>query len=171
MTPALTDAERARLLLECWWSHDGQWFLKTRAAHGLEDAMALNEDAIESIGRIEMRRLHAALGSPPVIDAAALLPLVIEAHAFVGIPAEGEMDDDGSFLLRIEECRVWGMTEAAGLEAAAPGCRGSLRRRLGWATVFFPAERVQWTREYGRPDGDPRCAYRFRLAPEPLTEG
>ena len=167
---SLTDAERARLLLECWWSHDGQWFLKARAAHGLEEAMALNEGAIESIGRIEMRRLHAALGSPPVTDAADLLPLVVEAHAFVGIPGQGEMDGEGSFLLRVETCRVWDMTLSAGLEAIAPGCRGSLRRRQGWATVFFPAERVRWTREYGRPDGDPRCAYRFRLLPEPEPE-
>jgi hypothetical protein len=159
----LSDAERARLLLDCWWSHDGQWFLRAAAAHGLEAAMALNEDAIESTGRIEMRRLHAALGAPQVRGAADLLPLVLEAQELVGIPAEGEMDGDDAFLVRVEGCRVWDMTEAAGLEAAAPGCRGSLRRRLGWATVFFPAQRVAWTRVAGRPDGDPRCAYRFAL--------
>lgn len=167
----LSDADRARLLLDAWWSHDGQWFLKARAALGLETAMELNESSIESIGRIEMRRLHAALGSPPVTSATELMPIVVEAQEFVGIPAEGSMDGADSFLLHIEECRVWDMTVAAGLEAAAPGCRGSLRRRLGWATVFFPAERVEWTRATGRPDGDPRCAYRFRLLGEPTSAG
>lgn len=161
----LSDAERARLLLDSWWSHDGQWFLKARDALGIEAAMALNEAAIESIGRIEMRRLHAALGSPPVGGSADFLPLVIEAHELVGIPAGGQMDGLDSFVIRVEECRVWGMTLAAGLEAAAPGCRGSLRRRLGWATAFFPAEQVEWSRVEGRPDGDARCAYRFRLRP------
>lgn len=163
MSPALSDAERAKILLDCWWSHDGQWFLKARAAHGMDAAMALNEDAIESMGRIEMRRLHAAFGAPEVHDAADLLPLVLEAHALVGIPADGEMDGPDAFVVRVEGCRVWAMTEVAGLEALAPGCRGSLRRRRGWATVFFPAERVHWERVMGRPDGDPRCAYRFRL--------
>jgi hypothetical protein len=161
----LGDAERARLLLECWWSHDGQWFLKAARAHGLEAAMALNEDAVESIGRIEMRRLHAALGAPPVRDAGDLLPLVLAAHDLVGIPATGEPEGPDGFLLRIEGCLVWAMTEAAGLEAHAPGCRGSLRRRLGWASAFFPPERVSWERVAGRPDGDPACAYRFRLLP------
>jgi hypothetical protein len=161
----LDDTARARVLLDCWWSHDGQWFLKVRAAHGLEEAMAVNEAAIESMGRIEMRRLHAALGAPPVDDAAGFMPMVVEAHALIGIPGEAELDGPDAFVIRIEGCRVWDMTEAAGLEAAAPGCRGSLRRRLGWATVFFPAERVEWTRVAGRPDGDPRCAYRFRLLP------
>jgi len=127
--------------------------------------MALNEDAIESIGRIEMRRLHAALGAPEVRGAADLLPMVLEVQELVGIPAEGEMDGEDAFLVHVDGCLVWDMTEAAGLQALAPGCRGSLRRRLGWATVFFPAERVDWTRVAGRPDGDPRCAYRFRLAP------
>jgi len=168
---ALSDAERARLLLDSWWSHDGQWFLKARAALGLEAAMELNEASIESIGRIEMRRLHGALGSPPVESAADLLPLVVEAHDLVGIPGEGRMDGPDAFLLHVEECRVWDMTRAASLEAVAPGCRGSLRRRLGWATAFFPAERVEWTRVMGRPDGDPRCAYRFRLLPAPPTPG
>ena len=162
---ALSDAERARLLLDCWWSHDGQWFLKAAAAHGPEAAMALNEDAIESIGRIEMRRLHAALGAPEVRGAADFLPLALEVHELVGIPADGQMDGPEAFLLHVEGCRVWDMTEAAGLQAFAPGCRGSLRRRVGWATVFFPAERVGWSRVAGRPDGDPRCAYRFTLLP------
>ena len=167
----LSDAARAQLLLDCWWSHDGQWFLKARAALGIEAAMQLNEASIESIGRIEMRRLHAALGSPPVLGAAELLPLVIEAHDFVGIPAEGEMDGHDAFLVHVAECRVWEMTVAGGLEATAPGCRGSLRRRHGWATAFFAPERVEWTRVIGRPDGDPRCAYRFRLLDEPPTAG
>jgi hypothetical protein len=164
--PGRLDAEtRSRLLRECWWAHDGQWFLKSASALGLEAAMALNEDTIESMGRIEMRRLHAALGAPAVHGAADLLPLVLEAQELIGIPAGGEMDGGQSFVLDVRDCLVWPMTEAAGLELAAPGCRGSLRRRLGWATVFFPVERIAWTREAGRPDGDPACRYRFRLLP------
>jgi hypothetical protein len=163
--PSLSDAQRAELLLACWWSHDGQWFLKTAAAHGLPDAMERNEDVIESVGRIEMRRLHAALGEPAVQTAADLLPLVLEAQALIGIPAEGVADRPDGFVVTVDECMVWRMTEAAELTDAAPGCRGSLRRRRGWATVFFPEERVSWAREFGRPDGDARCGYRFTLLP------
>jgi len=164
--------ERARLLLECWWAHDGQWFLKTAAAHGLEEAMRLNEAAIESIGRIEMRRLHAALDAPPVRTAGDLLPLVLAAQDLMGVPVEGGPDGPDGFWLRETECRVWAMTQAAGLEADTPGCRGSMRRRQGWATAFFPVDRVRWERTSGPPmgaapeDAATLCAYRFRLLPE-----
>jgi hypothetical protein len=162
----LSAEERARVLLECWWSHDGQWFLKARAAHGLEAAMQLNEDAVESVGRIEMRRLHAALGSPKVRSAADFMPLVLAAHDLIEIEAVGEEAGPDAFVIRETECRVWAMTQAADLEAVTPGCRGSMRRRLGWATVFFPRARISWERIGGPPDGEPPCAYRFTLAPE-----
>ncbi len=161
----LTDAQRADLLLSMWWSHDGQWVLKTRDAHGLADAMERNEDVIESTGRIEMRGLHRALGAPAVEGAADFFPLALAVHELIGIPADGEMEDPDAFLVRVADCLVWTMTERAGLAAHAPGCAGSLRRRLGWATAFFPAERVHWERTHGRPDGDPDCGYRFRLLP------
>ena len=162
----LSDAERARVLLQGWWGHDGQWFLKARARYGLEAAMELNEDAIESQGRIEMRVLHQALGEPQVASAADLLPLILAMHELLEVPSEGEGDADGSFVVRELRCRVWEMTVAAGLEDAMPGCRGSMRRRRGWATVFFPPERVEWTRVEGPPLGGPApCAFRFRLLP------
>jgi hypothetical protein len=162
----LSDADRARLVLDAWWAHDGQWFLKAKARLGLNAAMQLNEDAIESQGRIEMRRLHALLGGPAVTGAADLLPLVLAMHELLGMPAEATVDGPDSFVLREQSCRVWDMTVAAGLEDAAPGCRGSMRRRLGWATAFCPHERVEWTRTAGPPlGGPPPCAYRFRLLP------
>ena len=160
-----TSPDHQEMLRANWWSHDGQWFLKAVEAVGVETAMAINEEAIESMGRIEMRRLHSEMGGEPVIGADDFLPLAVAAQEMIGIPAEGEMDGENSFTLAVETCRVWDRTEAACLTTAAPGCRGSLRRRLGWGTVFFDPHRVVWTREVGRPDGDPRCRYRFRLRP------
>ena len=163
----LSDADRATFYRDAWWAHDGQWFLKAKTKLGLETAMELNEDAIESQGRIEMKRFHTLSGSPPVKTAADLLPLVLAMHDLVGVPVEGEMDVGDAFVLRERECLVWQMTVAAGLEEAAPGCRGSMRRRLGWATVFFPKDRVEWTRTAGPPLGTaPGCSYRFRLLGE-----
>ncbi len=159
----LTDAERAELYLKLWWSHDGQWFLKARDAHGIDAAMALNEDVIESMGRIEMRLLHRHRGEPEVADAGAFLPLTLDAHRLMGIPAMGALDGASAFTLHVEDCRVWPMTERAGLAREAPGCRGSLRRRHGWASVFFAPERIRWTRSFGRPDGAATCGYRFEL--------
>lgn len=160
----LSDADRAAFYRDAWWAHDGQWFLKARNKLGLEAAMELNEDAIESQGRIEMKRFHALSGSPPVETAGDLLPLVLAMHDLVGVPVDGEMEGAAAFVLRERECLVWQMTVAAGLEEAAPGCRGSMRRRLGWATVFFPKDRVEWTRTAGPPMGTaPACSYRFHL--------
>jgi hypothetical protein len=162
----LTAAEQARVLRDCWWAHDGQWFLKTAAAHGLADAMERNEDAIESMGRIEMRRLHVAMGSPTVIDVADFLHMHQAAQQLIGWFASGARLDGDGFVVEIDDCRVWQMTESAGLTDVAPGCRGALRRQGGWASVFFDPERFSWTREFGRPDGDARCGYRFSLLPE-----
>jgi hypothetical protein len=160
----LSDADRAAFYRDSWWAHDGQWFLKAKAMLGLEAAMELNEEAIESQGRIEMKKLHALNGSPPVETAADLLPLVLAIQELVGVPVDGEMDGAEAFVLRERECLVWQMTVAAGLEEVAPGCRGSMRRRQGWATAFFPKHRVEWTRTAGPPLGNaPACCYRFRL--------
>lgn len=161
----LTDAERAKVLLECWWSHDGQWFLKTAAAHGLADAMERNEDAIEAMGRIEMRKLHLAMGSPAVTDAEGFLRMHQAAQQLIGWPASATRLDGDGFVVEMDDCRVWQMTEAAGLTDVAPGCRGALRRQGAWASVFFDPERFSWTREFGRPDGDASCGYRFSLTP------
>ncbi len=159
----LTDAERAELYFRLWWSHDGQWFLKARDELGLERAMELNERSIESMGRIEMRELHRTLGAPEVTDAAGFLPMAAAVHELVGLPSKGEMDGPSAFTLGVHSCPVWPMTERAGLTESAPGCRGSLRRRLGWASVFFPVDSFRWTRTHGRPDGNPECGYRFEL--------
>jgi hypothetical protein len=161
----LSGADRAQVLRDAWWAHDGQWFLKAKARYGLQAALELNEAAIESQGRIEMRHLHAALGRPRVASAADLLPLVLAVHELLDLPAEGETAGEDAFVLREIRCRAWEMTVAAGLEEVAPGCRGSMRRRLGWATFFFPRERVEWTRLQGPPEGPAPCAYRFRLLP------
>lgn len=164
---SIPDVDRAAFFRDAWWSHDGQWFLKARAKLGLEAAMELNEDAIESQGRIEMRRFHGLTGGAPVADAADFLPLVVMMSELLEIPVEASEVGAHGFVLRELECRVWQMTVAAKLEDVTPGCRGSMRRRQGWATVFFPDERVEWTRVGGPPLGDPTpCAYRFRLVGE-----
>lgn len=160
----LSDADRARFFLDAWWAHDGQWFLKAQARVGLDVALELNENAVESQGRIEMRKLHALLGGEAVAGAADLLPLVLAMHDLLDIPAEGEADGPDGFVLHERECRAWQMTVAAGMGDVGTGCRGSLRRRQGWATAFFPKERVEWTRIAGPLLGDATpCAYRFRL--------
>jgi hypothetical protein len=111
-----------------------------------------------------MKRLHALVGATPVERAVDLLRMVVAIQDLIDIPAEGAMVGENAFGVRETSCRVWQMTVAAGLEEVAPGCRGSMRRRPGWATAFFPPERVKWTRTGGPPDGDQTpCAYRFQL--------
>src|SRR5262249_58491008 len=52
----------ADLISGCWRSHDGQWFLKARARVGLEEAMRLNEQALASLARIELREFKKVTG-------------------------------------------------------------------------------------------------------------
>src|SRR5262249_23496561 len=50
------------LISGCWRSHDGQWLLKARARVGLEEPMRLNELALASLARIELREFKKVTG-------------------------------------------------------------------------------------------------------------
>lgn len=147
----------AAFALACWFSHDGQWFLKTKEAFGLETAMALNERVAQATARIQARRIRELLGIGEVEDCrdlARLLPLVhslfflsrtdggesldpfLDAYSAVTGLAPGEarvLSVDAEHVeIGFSRCLLAEMAHASGTEAppgTLPGCRG-LRRWL-----------------------------------------
>lgn len=50
------------LLNKCWMTHDGMWFFHCLAKLGIEETNRLNKAAIQSLSRIEIKRIRDILG-------------------------------------------------------------------------------------------------------------
>ncbi len=50
------------LLVKCWMTHDGMWFLNAYLILGMKQANRLNKAAIKSLAKIESARVRKALG-------------------------------------------------------------------------------------------------------------
>lgn len=147
ITPFPFDPAAAiRFVDACWFSHDGQWFLKVKDRFGLETAMELNDAAVHAMGRIEARRIRALTGIGKVNDCIGFARFMETFWALRGMPAgEGilpgsarrivSMDPD-HLEIAFSGCGIAEMATAAKMEGMGvgnfPGCRGFRRRIHGW---------------------------------------
>ena len=51
------------LIVKCWMTHDGMWFLNSYLFLGIKMANKLNKSAIKSLAQIESARIRRALGN------------------------------------------------------------------------------------------------------------
>jgi len=58
----LNKKELKELLVKCWMTHDGMWFLNAFLTFGIKAANKLNKNAIRSLAQIESVRIRKALG-------------------------------------------------------------------------------------------------------------
>lgn len=58
----LTRKELQELLVRCWMTHDGTWFMSCAGEYGVEAANRLNRSAIKALAPIELRRVTRAVG-------------------------------------------------------------------------------------------------------------
>lgn len=54
--------ELRELLVRCWMTHDGTWFMSVAGECGIDTANRLNKAAIRALAPIELRRVTRALG-------------------------------------------------------------------------------------------------------------
>lgn len=54
--------ELRELLVKCWMTHDGSWFMSVAGECGIDVANRLNKAAIRALAPIELRRVTRALG-------------------------------------------------------------------------------------------------------------
>jgi len=162
-----------RFLDACWFSHDGQWFLKVKDRFGLETAMELNEAAVHAMGKIEARRIRELTGIGAVNDCIGFARFLETFLALRGVPPGGgtriaSVDAD-HVELAWSRCGIAEMAAAAQMDGAGvgnfPGCRGFRRRIHGWGLIlssqydFIDEERA------GEPGSGVVCYHRIKRVP------
>jgi hypothetical protein len=164
------DADRlVELISTCWRSHDGQWFLKAMTRVGLDDAMRLNERAIASLARIELREFKRLTGVESLDTMEQIADWYrLSWHVFGGIRRPDRtltVVDADTLILENAECFGAPIAERSGYGHLAPGdyppCRGWLERQRTWGEALSPRYRFAVAREPlpGRP-----CRYVVRRA-------
>jgi len=165
--PLGLDAEKlVELAATCWRAHDGQWFLKAMAEVGLETAMRLNERALASLGRIELRELRRVSG----LDALDTMEQVADWYRLVphlfggwGHPERTVTVVDADTLLIEQHCFGEAVAKSSGYGhlsvGAYPPCLGWMARQRAWGEAWSPRYRFTIEREpvEGRP-----CRYLVR---------
>ncbi len=132
----------SRLLL-AW---DGQWFLKTVAAVGLDAAIDQNARVRTSFARIEMREFLKELHLKRAKDLEqAILIMGAYSDLFGGnrIQADWEVTDEHSLKIEVRRCPAVEGAMKAGLPRSDQPCIACERLWPTWLSVLLPD--VQWT--------------------------
>ena len=169
--------DAARLLevaAACWLAHDGQWFLKVAAELGLEPAMRLNERAMASVARIELREFKRAAGIASLDTVAEvaewyrLVRCLFGGPRLPGFRVTGV--DADTLVVENLPCLGESIAERSGyghLRAGEyPPCLGWLERQRAWGEALSERYRYTVTRE---PDDGQPCRYVVRRVPRAPT--
>lgn len=162
----LSDAEQARMLRKLMLYWDGQWFLKTVEAFGLEAAIELNARVRASFGRIEMRVLLQTLGRTRAEDLAdALRMLNTYGAAFMGdgLRADFTHLDAHHARVIIHRCLAYEGAKRAALprqDQACVACEGLWK---AWLEVLLPECEVEVRYPMRQGLGDPVCQFDIEI--------
>jgi hypothetical protein len=140
LPPEKAIALLGRLML-AW---DGQWFLKTAQAFGVEKGVELNARTRQSFGRIEMREFLRALGHPGAATVQEATELVHAYHRLFlggGMDAAFEIDGD-TVTISVSRCSPQEGAGKAGLRADTP-CVACETVWDAWLGAAMPGSR--WT--------------------------
>ncbi|MGH7318488.1 MAG: DUF6125 family protein [Candidatus Rokuibacteriota bacterium] len=155
------------LISTCWRSHDGQWFLKLAARRGMDEAMRVNEQAIASLGRIELREFKRAAGiaSLDTIEQVAEW-YQLARYVFGGIGHPGRrvtVVNEHTLIVENEHCFGETIAERSGYGHLRPGeyppCLGWIERQRAWGDAL--SDRYRFTVAREPLDGQP-CRYVVR---------
>ena len=151
----------------CWLAHDGQWFLKVAARDGLEPAMRLNERALASIARIELREIKRVTGiaSLDSMDEVAEFYRLLR-YLFGGRrlpPCRTAVVDADTLVVVNEDCLAAGIAERSGYghlqRGEYPPCLGWIERQRAWGEAL--SDRYRFIVERAPTPAEP-CRYLVR---------
>ncbi len=158
----LSDAEQAQMLRKLILYWDGQWFLKTTEAIGLDAAIALNARVRASFGRIEMRLLLKALGksqADDLADALHLLETYAEAFLAKGIRAEfASLGSDRAEVI-VRRCAAYEGARQAALARADQACVACETLWQVWLETLLPGIQAEVEYPMRQGKGDPICRF------------
>jgi hypothetical protein len=158
----LSDAKQAQMLGKLMLYWDGQWFLKTVEAFGLEAAIDLNARVRTSFGRIEMRTLLKAVGkkrADDLPDAMRLLETYAKVFMRGRLRAEFTVLDDDQAQVIVSRCAAYEGAKLAGLPRQDQACVACVTLWDAWLEALLPgtAWDVQYPMRQGK--GDPVCKF------------
>ncbi len=147
-----------RKLLLAW---DGQWFLKTVEAFGLDRAVEQNRKVRASFGRIEMRLVLQALGLDHARDLAEAASILSGyALAFFGDALDASMDLSGNTLyVRVAKCGAYDNVVRAGLSRKDQSCVACVDLWPAWLGVLLPGHNISCSALERMGVGDSSCAF------------
>lgn len=166
----LSDAEQVKMLGKLMLFWDGQWFLKTVEAFGLDAAIELNARVRTSFGRIEMRSLLKAIGKSRADDLPdAMRLLETYAQAFMGdrLRAEFTVVGDDRAEIVVSRCAAYEGAKLAALPRQDQACVACETLWNAWLETLLPgpAWDIQFPMRQGK--GDPTCRFVIAMrAPE-----
>ncbi len=165
---SLADAQQARMLGKLMLFWDGQWFLKTVEAFGLDAAIELNARVRTSFGRIEMRTLLKAVGKSRADDLPdAIRLLETYAQVFMGdrLRAEFAAMSDQQAQVNVTRCAAYEGAKLAALARADQACVACETLWNAWLETLLPDEvwDVQYPLRQGK--GDAVCRFMITRGP------
>jgi len=165
MTPehyALYDAEQARVLRKLLLYWDGQWFLKTVEAYGLDESIELNATVRASFGRIEMRTLLKATGKSQADDLPdAMRLLETYAEIFMGAALRAEfvsLSGDRAEVI-VRRCAAYEGAKRAALPRQDQACIACETLWNVWLETLLPGTKVDVQYPMRQGTGDPICRF------------
>lgn len=162
----LSGAAKERMLRKLLFYWDGQWFLKTAKAYGLDAAIDLNARVRESFGRIEMRTLLKTLGkrrADDLTDAIRLLDTY--GQAFMGgmLRAEFRATDASHAEIIVRRCAAYEGAKRAALPRADQACVACERLWSAWLEILLPDAKTDVRYPQRQGMGDPQCRFLIKL--------
>jgi len=162
MSYSLSDADQIQMLRKLMLYWDGQWFLKTVEASGLEAAVGRNAQVRASFGRIEMRTLLKTLGkaqADDLADAMRLLETYCAAFLGRGLRAEFAALDSGRAEIIVRQCVAYEGAKRAALPRADQACVACETVWNAWLETLLPSTHVQVKYPLRQGKGDPYCQF------------
>lgn len=160
-----TQTQMLRRLAMFW---DGQWFLKSVEAFGIDAAIALNARVRTSFGRMEMRTMLRALGKEHADDLTDALRLVMTHGQLLlgeGLMAEIYQDGEEAAYLVVHRCAAYEGAKLAKLPRSDAPCVACETLWAAWLETLLPgnAVTVEYPRRQGR--GSPDCLFAIGVRP------
>ncbi len=158
----LSDAVQAQMLGKLMLYWDGQWFLKTVEAFGLDAAIDLNARVRTSFGRIEMRTLLKAVGkktADDLPDAMRLLETYAQAFMRGRLRAEFSVLDEERAQVTVSRCAAYEGAKLAGLPRQDQACVACETLWNAWMEVLLPGIELDIQYPMRQGTGDPFCRF------------
>ena len=165
----LSDAEQAKMLRRLMLYWDGQWFLKSVEAFGLEAAIRLNAEVRAAFGRIEMRMLLKTVGKPradDLTDALRLLDTYADTFLGGGIRSEFVSQGDNRAEVIVRRCAAYEGAKRAALPRQDQACVACEGLWNVWLETLLPGVRVQVQYPLRLGMGDPQCLFQIQIEEE-----